>query len=520
MKRGIILVTLIAFLVTKSFGQKIDLFWGPENKAPGRTVVDGVIGKYKDDYFILRKKISFSPKKQKLTLEKYNSKNELVFTKPLPMPGEKNTVAKAEGIFIVKDEIILISSYFNKKQGKNYAFASKIDMDGNAKGDFVKIDEIETDSKRHQGSYNISVSNDSTKFLILREDPYENSDNQIFHFKVLDIGFKELWAKDLELPYKYEDYFLDAFKLANNGTVYMLAAFVLKDKESRKEARQDKKEGKPTYKYLVDAYSPESDKLKEFEISLGDLFISDIGFTLDSADNINCAGFYSKKSSSGVAGCFYVKVDSKDLKVISKSTKEFSTDFLANFMSERKAEKGRELEGFYLRKLVKRNDGGLAVVAEKYYVTTSQSCDNHGHCTTNYHYHYDEIFILNINPDGNIGWTSVVPKKQISENDGGVYSSFALMSYGSKLYFIYNDNRKNIDVFDSRKLKYMTNVKQSQAIIAVVDEKGKVTKNVLINNKDNKTYVVPKKTYQMKKDQMIFYAQKGKKYKFGTIIFK
>ena len=58
-------------------------------------------------------------------------------------------------------------------------------------------------------------------------------------------------------------------------------------------------------------------------------------------------------------------------------------------------------------------------------------------------YYYDELFVISIHPTGQEHWATVLPKKQFSQDDGGIFSSFFLFKTPSKLRFIFNDEIKN-----------------------------------------------------------------------------
>ena len=46
---------------------------------------------------------------------------------------------------------------------------------------------------------------------------------------------------------------------------------------------------------------------------------------------------------------------------------------------------------------------------------------------------------LSYNKDGTREWSSFIPKQQYSQEDDGVFSSYALLNTGGTLAFLYND---------------------------------------------------------------------------------
>jgi len=88
------------------------------------------------------------------------------------------------------------------------------------------------------------------------------------------------------------------------------------------------------------------------------------------------------------------------------------------------------------------------LVSEVHYVTTrSNYTPGFGYysyyspyMTTMVHeYHYDDIMALSYNKDGVRDWSSFIPKMQYSQEDGGAFSSYALVNSGGTLAFLFND---------------------------------------------------------------------------------
>ena len=98
--------------------------------------------------------------------------------------------------------------------------------------------------------------------------------------------------------------------------------------------------------------------------------------------------------------------------------------------------------------LILRNDGGALLIAEQYFVQEeydrNQFYDpyysnyyNRNYNDIDYVYNYNDIIVVNIRPDGEIEWTARIPKRQVTTNDGGYYSSYAMSIVRSKIYFVF-----------------------------------------------------------------------------------
>ena len=72
-------------------------------------------------------------------------------------------------------------------------------------------------------------------------------------------------------------------------------------------------------------------------------------------------------------------------------------------------------------------------------------------------YHYDDILALCYDQNGTRRWCSFISKNQYSQDDGGVFSSYALLNTGGSIAFLFND----------------FNVAHSRIQLATLDANGK-----------------------------------------------
>ncbi|NJK83304.1 MAG: hypothetical protein HC912_05280 [Saprospiraceae bacterium] len=57
-------------------------------------------------------------------------------------------------------------------------------------------------------------------------------------------------------------------------------------------------------------------------------------------------------------------------------------------------------------------------------------------------YYFEHLMLISIHPVGETQWTNILRKKQFSQDDGGVYSSYFLVKTPSNLRFVFNDEIK------------------------------------------------------------------------------
>jgi hypothetical protein len=450
-------------------------------------------------------------------LERYKlSDLSLDYSKSISMEGPNQKDLSIESIYFMSGNLILFASNYDREKDVNILYAEILDEHAAVKKAWAEVASISATKKSNPGSFYTGMSIDSNQILLVVNPPYDKYANETFTLQLLDKELNTQWKKEIIPPYKDEFFSLDNFIVAKNGDVYMIAT-VSKDKSvmSRHERRSE-----PTYFHTVLMYEHEGNNLKEYKVSLDPKFISDVKMTVDEKGDIICAGFYSNKSSNSIIGAFYLKIDKLTKEITSQGTKDFPMDFLSQFMSEKKASKGKELYDYILKHLVLRDDGGAILVAEQYYEILEQSYDPTTHLTTyTYYYYYNDIIVVSINPSGEIAWAKKIPKYQISRNDGGYYSSFSFAVSGDKMYFMFNDNSRNLKAAtdDVQKYRYMTNPRKSIAVLVTMDSNGNSDRQAMFSNKDLKIILRPKLFMQMNEHRMILYGEKGSTFKLADV---
>ncbi|MBK0404222.1 hypothetical protein I5M27_14595 [Adhaeribacter sp. BT258] len=487
--------------------------WGPALKDPRKTSTIRIIGNDRTGFFTLRNDYSsvslFSRENQKYFLERYDLQNKLAFSKELSIPNPVKSKQRPayEAIYYLDGQLVLFSSYFDKDNDRNVAFANKVNADGTVDPKTVDVSVIEgATSRRKSGGFSFSLSNDSSKILVYQDMPYDRKENEKFQFKVLDKELNILVNKAVTLPQLDKETQLSDYRVDNDGNVYVLAS-TLKKREERKSKEQ---------KYLCQVYGyfRDSDQVKSYTIQIPSKFVTDITFDLDNQKNLIVAGFYADDKKLKASGTFFMKVDFATKKILTQGVKDFSKEFLEMFMSKTRAKnENAGVANMDLDKLIVREDGGALLVGEQAYEYVVQN-------KTQYTYHYvrNDIVFININPDGSIEWMKRVPKKQHTVNDGGIYSSYSVSVMKDKIYLIYNDHVKNIGRTDPKKLKFMKKPAKAVTMLAVMDASGEVQKKALFPAKDHKTIVRPG-FYLQDSKSVIIYSENGRNYRFGNIEF-
>lgn len=523
MKKLLLTISISLSFVFFLSGQDVKVHLGPDFKTSKRSTLAGVIGADESGYYVLQTQAK-GFRVQSL-IAHFNTDLTMTQQKLLEPMYEKKDL-DYEGMYYLNNKIYLFTSFKNKKTDKKFLFYQTVDkktLTPNA--DLKKIAELDFKNNFNSGSFFLTTSKDSSKIMLVKNLPYEKDAAEKFEVKVFDNSMNQLWEEEVVLPYEEKLFAVSRYSLANNGDVYILGRLY---DEKVKERRR----GNVNYSYKILAYK-DGKAVKEFNVSLADKFITDLQLAVSDKGELICSGFFSEKGTYSIAGTYFIKIDASSKQIISQHYKEFPKDFLTQYVTERQAKKidkkvakGKDVElyEFDLDELIIREDGGAYLIGEQYYVvvTTTTTTDANGNMSTRttYHYHYHDIIVISFDEEGAIQWWEKIPKRQVSTNDGGFYSSYVRAIYDDELFFFFNDHIDNLDTWETGKFKNYTAGKNGIVTMVKLDKAGKQSRQMLYKTKDIESITVPKVCQQISKNEMIVYSQKKKVHQFSKVVFE
>ena len=531
--------------------------WSPDLQEPSNADIKKIIATEAGGFYALRERqggVLSNTTAAKPILEFYNANMKLVRSKELDL-DIKGKARFVKDVVMLDRRLWVLSYFYNEKHEKTYLFAQEINKSNfNLGKDLIKVAEQDDKNRDKSDVFTVATSRDSSKIVIFNRQPNENK-QQEFSLAVFDSEFKELWSKEAKLPYSKKNFSIEDYQLDNQGNVYLLG-IIYTEGSNRLEKR-----GKATYQYDIVAYRQDDVRTEayEYKIDMQDRFISDLSFKIGDDGDLICAGFYSEKGAKSVKGACFFKINPKTHDKTSISSRPFDFQFMTTNLSERSKERAKmamekgdkeaepELYDYSIDKLITRSDGGVIMVAEQYFIDErlrynnnfgagnwgspffnpygfSSIYDPYGRNGMNnrqpdYYFNYNDIIVVNIQPDGEIAWSARIPKRQTSVNDFGTYSSYGMSIVADKLYFVYNDDPKNLDP-RAKRIATETPDKYSVVTIAEVNRDGQVRRSPLFQNKENGVVVRPKISKQVGRRDLAIYGENGRRYKFGVLTFE
>lgn len=247
------------------------------------------------------------------------------------------------------------------------------------------------------------------------------------------------------------------------------------------------------------------------EMPLNDLFATKIYMKEDPYRNrIYTGGFYSHRKNGDYDGVLYAYYDIQDSSFQNHKMIAFSNELRAA-TGERSARKA--FNDYLPRHMIIKKDGGFVLISEQFYVTTQNYNPGFGGYYSFYYgpmtsqlireYNYNDIFAISYDGDGNDQWHAFVRKSQYSQEDGGVFSSFAMVNTGGALGFLFNDY----------------NTTQSRIQFAALDAGGNIDMLSLAAGTRDDPDWIPRAGKQVGLREMIVPCLRKKQICFAKIIF-
>lgn len=278
-----------------------------------------------------------------------------------------------------------------------------------------------------------AYSQDKSKVLIF------NPDDKNLHLQLID-NYKRKLIYEFTLSLKDINLKTDFQKLevSNKGEVFILG---------RKSSfwGRDNEKGFLLIRILdqtnifIHRFNPERDH------------ISDLLMDYDEKNQrLALAGLTNEGDESKSNGYFAFSIRANDIPTDAEILiNRFSPEFLAE-VSGKKIGKVKEISNYQLRDIVVRNDGGVIIVCEVVKEFTRRSQINSPGQVGDYFpyrgfvdYYHEDLIIIATFPEGKEHWKKIFFKKQFSQDDNAIYSSYYLFKSPSQIKLIYNDEIKN-----------------------------------------------------------------------------
>ncbi|MBI1225895.1 MAG: hypothetical protein GC192_11725 [Bacteroidetes bacterium] len=281
-------------------------------------------------------------------------------------------------------------------------------------------------------SFEIEFSEDKNIALIWYVKEQTEVNALAFDMRQMKLLWEKNFSPDNMLMYRD---FLQAI-VDNDGNMY----FILSKDNSSGRHRQHFME--------VFDFGPGTDStLRRYTVPMQDNLTYDVKFAYDNLHHsLKAGGLYSNDNPSKAEGFYFLSIDSARPDSSLLKFYPFEDDFVA-ILNEKEKVKNRGIPEATVQKIVMRTDGGFILVGELNKEFQRGATNSSVYGRTGFRpvidYYYDDVFLISLHPDGNVHWKDILHKKQYSQDDSAMYSSFFLAKTPSALRFVYNDEIKH-----------------------------------------------------------------------------
>ena len=512
-----LLLAAISLSSTLSFAQskKFTFKLGSEYELPRKAEDLSFFGNEKDGI------INMGLKKEELTILRFDPKTlEQSTEKKIDLP-EMTKNFNSEAVIDFDANYYWLHSDWDKSSETESLYYDKVDV---VSGKITQSNKKLFDATRIAGSgfvstgfyrakavgkYNFNYDADHTKLLVsYRLSPEGKNDKKNYDklgFYIYDQNMNKLWNNEFTMPYTEQIMDNIDFSVDSKGNAYMLAKVY--ETEKRKEV--NKETGLAGYHYEVLKFTKESKKIINTTINIDDYFIRSASLIENSLHEMVIACTYSKKAKgTGTNGIFLNVMDQNGkINKFKKGYYEFPLAELEKFESARSKKKMEKKDDYEAPNLTVRNivveaDGSIFICLEEYYVVVTTYTDSRGNSTTTYTYYYEDILGAKISASGNFDWLRKIPKKQKGTNADATLG-YKLVSDATGYYFLFLDNKKNLELAEDEVPKYHINGFGGQVVVAKIDNAGNISKELVFDTREEEVMLFPRMFKRINGNQFI-----------------
>ncbi len=502
LQKQLFLLGVMLFLASTLSAQTIE--WGSLNKASSKWYNPTVLNEDGESVYTAHLDDN------NIVIERHNAKGEVVYSTPIKLNRINDDKAYIEHISYIKDRFILFASAFDNSTDKVGLYAFSYDgKTGKQLGKQTMLFEFPVEKMKRKGRFYFYMSSDRSKILINHFAYYKKEDKLKDRYKLFDNELKELLEKTEIFNNKDIDYTTYNYVIDNEGSVYYLR-------------RMNKGES------FIVSYDVKKDYEKwEEQVDISKLdkthSVGFVKFAFDNSNDLVIAGICNEKEKDGKglfwdipgkvkpAGMFYTKVDrkSKEIKTMKVHKFAIKTGLKTDFYT------------FENQTMHFTANNDLVFINQIKNVQYGR----------NVAIFYDgELIIAKFDKDGEMKWNNCITKMQISTISSAIISttpSFVNSLYftylsgvnSDKLFLIYNDNPKNLNVTNPKKIRSVQKFRKTVPFLCSIDlATGQSTTTQMFDPKITKNFIKTKVRFQKDyKSDIITLAQYKGKYQIVRI---
>lgn len=417
-------------------------------------------------------------------IEKYSYNNTLAYAHKIPLDDRSIEI---EELLVRRNDVVVFFSIFNGSLRKHGLFYMILPHQGEP-GKPVILMDMDQVSNRARSFFRITPNDDLSGFTAMHENQHR-PDETILEIAFYDALIQPITNTRLILPMTGERYEISRLTHDNRYNLYIMMRSLQRDKKLSDPERI-------AYKLIkIDRFTLKTDELK---LGSSVYFLNNMQLGFDRLnDRIKMAGFYSDKDRGPLSGAILATIQPDGFNFDTIGFSRFDPEFAGKVQSYKSSKKEKELTDYFLGDLIIRDDGGVVLLGESNY-QTNQTYVQYSQGFPIYreiiYYHYDEVIMASINPNGSLDWRQIIPKKQTSVTPSP-YFSYLAFAAGPQLNIIFNEEGRS----------------KSAVMLYSINNTGTVTPRTLLNAEASDAMIVPADARIVSPNTILIPANKRKK---------
>lgn len=485
-----LLAIVLCMLCVQAHAQNVE--WGNPQKIKQKNLYTQIIGESPSGIYLLRcKDNDFAAD---VIIEKY--KQNLSLETSIPLPLTINGLV--ERVLLVDNALFIFISARNTNTGKVDLLVQKLDENLKVSGLPFVICTIEKgkfiEKRKIQIKTNAEKTNVGIMYFTLGNDKNSSGLNLYCFNKQL----QQIYGKQFNLAYRQQSVFITAFDVNNSGDIFLLIDY---PKDSGKDESTDPR------KFFLYGYYQNNDKILEYQLDNDSIFIEELAMAVNNFNQtITVVGLYSQYKSNDIKGYFFKRFSFNTRQEELNYISSLDANVIQKLNATRLERDKEDLNDYYIRKLIPRSDGGIFLIAEKFYQTKqtyTYYVNNFPQTATRVVYNYDEVGLISLNKAGEIHFTELIKKRQNSVGDGGYLSSVVPVITTDFIYILYNSD---LD-------------KESDIMLNYTNYQGKSDGKILIKSNNFNAAIIPGEFKQISANAAIFSTIRDKQFTLMRVTF-
>lgn len=275
-------------------------------------------------------------------------------------------------------------------------------------------------------------------------------------------------------------------------------------------SRENRKARKLVHHFEYLQFGPDTgEKLRTFKTSLKGKLTYTVLFSYDNLNKkLVGGGIYSTHNNLRGEGHYYLSVQPAQPDKYTISFDAFEDQFVNTLLRRKLNKKNKGITETSIQEIVHRRDGGILMIGERNRIFqrgVSGSRIQYNRYGGRYitDYFYDDLFVVSVHPSGETHWRNILHKKQYSQDDGAIFSSYFLLKTPTSLRMLFNDE-----------IKYENTVSEY-----VLYADGDFDRNAVLNTANQKLQLRFRDAIQVASDALIVPSERRNKLQLVKVHF-